>query len=263
MEGCAAPGIEPDTQGQRETPRARAPKAASGRMSSRGWLQRPAGMGSRCPGWVLGSLSRDPMCPFLQVSCHPARTLEGSGKDSREKTALAASGSIPAPAQGWGGWGDEGWRDGGRLGGPSRGGKGRQVLLPPLGLAGSFGTNGTIPWTSLALLGHPPLQHGVMWVPVGIVVHPEVFLQLPSSTQPHQTPTPCPPITSKQCWESCRASGAMARGDAGNRPWHDTCPPGWGALWVLSPRCCCWGCSSWLPDMSDPAEGHRGEGAGA
>lgn len=50
------------------------------------------------------------MCSFLQVSCHPAQTLEGSGKGLKEKTVLAASGSLPAPEQGWGGM--EGWRDG-------------------------------------------------------------------------------------------------------------------------------------------------------
>lgn len=113
-----------------------------------------------------------------------------------------------------GGWGMEGW---GVAWWTQLGGKGQAGAALPPQLSGSFGTNGTTPWTSLALLEHPPLQHGVMWVPVGIVVHPEVFLQLPSSTQPHWAPTPCPPITSEQCRESCQASGARARGDAGNR----------------------------------------------
>lgn len=45
--------------------------------------------------------SRDPLCPFLQVSCHPAQTPEGPVKGSREKTVLATSGSWPVHGQGW------------------------------------------------------------------------------------------------------------------------------------------------------------------
>lgn len=62
----------------------------------------------------------------------------------------------------------------------------------PPRLAGSFGTNGTTPRTSPALLGHPPLQRRVMRVPAGIVAHPEVFLWPPSSAQHPQAPTPAP-----------------------------------------------------------------------